>query len=111
MNRLEGFWWSKEEQGFPVPQPYNGPWSAKPLFLEALEKVESKAQSKSFKGWSKCRLCSKSNGSESFIYKGWEWPSGYRHYIEVHGVRPSVAFEQFILGSTWGRIFAAAKSL
>lgn len=30
----------------------------------------------------------------------WEWPSGFEHYVREHNVRPSWAFQSFILAAT-----------
>ena len=85
-----------------MPQPYEGPWDNKDLFLKRLKMIEEGAHSQGYRGFSCCRICSISNGSETFSYGGWEWPSGYGHYIEEHNVRPSVEFEKFILGKHYG---------
>lgn len=50
------------------------------------------------KGWSTCRCCGKMNGSREFSYKGWNWPEGFRHYIEIHNVVPSAEFLKEVLG-------------
>ncbi len=36
---------------------------------------------------------------EFFGLAQWEWPAGFRHYVEDHRVRPSAAFEEFILAT------------
>lgn len=66
-------------------------------FLKQLSKIESKAQSAHYKGWSTNRWDGSRNGSSEFKYKGWRWPAGYRTYIE-RGVLPSKTFFKFIMG-------------
>lgn len=51
----------------------------------------------SYRGSSTCRMCGQLNGSREFIVGDWEWPSGYRHYIGAHSVKPSDEFQAFIL--------------
>lgn len=65
------------------------------MFL--LDPAERLCERIAYRGHSSCRLCHAKNGFESLRLDGWEWPSGFRHYVEVHGVRPTRAFEAFIL--------------
>jgi hypothetical protein len=51
-----------------------------------------------YRGSSTCRICGIRNGYREFNIAGWQWPSGFRHYIEAHNVRPSLAFQEFIIG-------------
>lgn len=97
--RREGFWFSKHEPWLPVPSPYKGPWPGKKLFVARLKKLEGRNESTAYRGASACRLCGCRNGSGEFVVKGWVWPSGYLHYITEHDVRPSLAFEEFVVGS------------
>ena len=52
-------------------------------------------------GYAHCRICGKKdNGSSNFEVRYncqvWEFPEGYLHYIESHGVEPSQKFQDFI---------------
>lgn len=94
VNNREGFWVSTQEPS--LPTPVSQPWKGQSAWLPKLDKVEKKAAKAAYRGFSTCRLCDKMNGSEELSYKGWVWPSGYRHYIQDHSVRPSLAFEEFI---------------
>jgi hypothetical protein len=91
----EGFW-ALSSEDTTLPTPVSSSWKGRVEFLRLLGRVEKKARVIAYKGKSICRMCGSSNGSEEFTYKGWVWPSGYRHYIEAHQVRPSLAFEEFI---------------
>lgn len=93
----EGFWSSEDEPYFPTPEG-GLPWKGKKRFLKALARAQKQAHSDAYKGSSNCRLCDRRNGSETYELDGWRWPSGYAHYIEEHNVRPSLAFQEFILG-------------
>lgn len=99
----EGFWWSKCHKLFPKPVPHEKPWKGKGRFLKALSKIERKADDtarrNATKGWSNCRCCGCKNGGTTFEYQGWRWPDGFRHYVEKHNVRPSLAFQEFVLGT------------
>lgn len=97
LNR-EGFWYSKYEPLLPKPVPNDKPWKGQSQFLKALIKVESKLSPLRYKGWSTCRVCKKHNGSTEYRKNGWAWPDGLAHYILEHNVRPSLAFQEFILG-------------
>lgn len=84
---------SQDEYQWPIPDlEYDAV-----AFLAALEAVEKKAEIVGYRGWSNCRLCAQTNGSREFNIHSWVWPEGFRHYVAVHRVRPSVDFESFIL--------------
>lgn len=92
----EGFWYSEQEPELPMPQPYLDEWPDKAEFLRRLTDVEGLARKEHYRGWSDCRLCEQKNGSVEYQLGPWKWPAGLQHYIEVHNVRPSLAFEDFI---------------
>lgn len=95
----EGFWkTSDEDSRLPLPVSNSEPWKGQRKFLRALSSVESEAWKVYYKGLSTCRLCGKKNGSSEYADGSWVWPAGYRHYIEGHNVRPSLAFQEFVLG-------------
>lgn len=94
----EGYWKSGEESLLPMPIPNEKPWKGKKRFLEALSKVESQARFEYCRGHSYCRICERENGTATFYFADWIWPVGFSHYIRVHNVRPSLAFQEFILG-------------
>lgn len=63
-----------------------------------LTEIETnKARVLSYKGISFCRCCGIENGSKEFYYKNWCWPSGYKHYLEVHNISPSNDFIKEVL--------------
>lgn len=72
------------------------PFKGQADFLAALYDIEDRANVIHYRGWSTCRICGKPNGSAEFEYRGWRWPSGYRHYVAEHNVRPSSEFHAFI---------------
>lgn len=89
----EGFW---DADNMPKQRPK--PMPALQKFLDALIGVEvGLAREVASKGSSECRVCGIKNGSSTFYYNGWSWPSGYRHYLEAHNVHPSREFKRFIL--------------
>lgn len=94
VNNREGYWYSQQEPQ--LPKPVAQAWPGKMLWLQKLIRAEKKAESVAYKGMSTCRMCNQDNGHTEYAYKGWQWPSGYLHYIQEHNVRPSLAFEEFI---------------
>lgn len=96
--RREGFWRSGKKSHLPMPVGREKAWAGKKAFLKKFREVEAQAGKAYYKGWSTCRLCGDLNGSIEYSYKGWVWPAGYAHYIKAHNVRPSLAFQDFVLG-------------
>lgn len=94
----EGYWANEHNTKLPIPQGSIFAWDGQEKFLVHLDRIEALAKRVAYRGFSVCRLCKKGNGSEDFTYQGWTWPSGYAHYIRDHNVRPSLAFQEFILG-------------
>lgn len=99
LHRREGFWSQYNQVNDILPPAIENekPWEGKQDFLDALEVIEQQARHKHYKGMSECRICEQRNGSGEFELDGWLWPDGYRHYIEEHNVRPSLAFHEWVL--------------
>lgn len=97
MNK-EGFWHSKYEPQYPKPVENKKPWQGHLAFIKRLEEIQHKANIFRFKGFSTCRICKNSNGSDEYQYKNWRWPSGYMHYIKEHNIIPSDEFFKFVMG-------------
>lgn len=100
LRNKEGFWWSKSEPKLPHPIPLKRAWPGKAPFLRMLDRAEISASVERFRGFSTCRVCSVRNGISEFRTDEWSWPSGLRHYIEVHNVKPSPEFIAYINGYT-----------
>jgi hypothetical protein len=96
--KYEGFWRisRSEESDLPWPEPEDN-WTGRTELLASLDRAEMSAERARYRGYSFCRICHCANGSESLRLSGWEWPAGFRHYIAEHNVRPTFAFEEFIL--------------
>lgn len=94
----EGFWKSKYEPELPSPVANDHPWEGQDEFLKALSKKERGGPQHRFKGSSLCRICGCINGSTEYDRGGWEWPSGFRHYVETHNVQPSPEFIDWVMG-------------
>ena len=101
--QYEGYWRSSlhADENLPWPDPETN-WPQRAAFLEMLDCAEAKAQTVSYRGFSRCRICGCRNGSQSFRLDFWEWPWGFRHYVSDHAVRPSAEFEFFI--REWAQI-------
>lgn len=99
----EGYWKSDEEPLLPKPVANEKPWKGKAVFLKALAATEATASGLSkYKGHSICRICGERNGSGEYQSRGWVWPDGLRHYVKAHNVRPSLAFQEMVLGKRLG---------
>jgi len=97
--KYEGFWRAKAEEQSELPWPIEHPtWDNRNRFLKALQDKEEIAKKIDYRGFSICRLCGVRNGSQSLRLREWEWPSGFRHYVEMHQVRPTEEFLNFIVG-------------
>ena len=94
----EGFWKEDKESQLPIPRAAEKPWNGKKEFLKALKKVEAVSKGNVYKGYSTCRCCGERNGNGEYRKDTWLWPEGFLHYIQQHNVRPSLAFQEFILG-------------
>lgn len=51
----------------------------------------------SYDGWSECRLCEEPNGGDELTDGTYNWPDGYAHYVEKHGVKPPQEFIDHVL--------------
>ena len=93
---FEGHWSATRGQGdLPWPEPSRG-WGDRSRFLRRLAQVEEKAERITYRGLSSCRLCGRLNGDKAFRLDVWEWPAGFRHYVEDHEVAPSADFTDFV---------------
>lgn len=101
----EGFWRNEEPEtkGLPRPCARPKPFVGQRAFLAALSCVENhdRTRTSHAKGWSDCRCCGCKNGSAEFKLNAlgatWAWPAGYAHYVSTHNVRPSLAFQEWII--------------
>lgn len=101
---IEGYWDSTK-----MPQRNTIDKNIKDSFLQKLNEVETQLKkSKStyigYFGFSYCRLakfdnCEQGdfNGSWEYVTDTWTWPQGYKHYVEVHNVKPSDKFYKYIM--------------
>ncbi len=108
--RIEGYW-RQHEDLYPAPlrDDRHLPWPEvqdfpdRARFLDALAQMEASLKPMGYMGTSACRLCQKTNGSREFFdpnpagIHGWRWPEGFAHYVRDHHVRPSLAFEMFVV--------------
>ena len=96
----EGFWGSGRGSLLPMPQASETKWKGRALFLKRLHILQESGDTRAahYKGWSTCRICGCNNGSVEFTREGWRWPAGFIHYVEEHNVRPSLAFQEFVIG-------------
>lgn len=119
---IEGYW----GPGFQTPASNSSPWHDQDLFLGKLRLVEGVLPQRGYKGSAPCRFMDKcglsKNGSREFEDKYWKegwtvvWPEGFRHYIEVHNLKPTQEFLTYVdeavanVGAHQLRQEAAAKA-
>lgn len=95
--RYEGHWRATFEETSELPWPtQKSGWKERGAFLQKLAVVEASAYRIAYRGFSRCRICGRTNGHEALRLDCWEWPAGFRHYIQLHEVRPSSGFVEFI---------------
>ena len=97
--KYEGYWRNSKEEVSELPWPTpERSWTGRLAFLALLESAEANAERVAYRGISLCRICRCKNGNAALQLENWDWPSGYKHYLVDHDVRPSADFEKFILG-------------
>jgi hypothetical protein len=62
-----------------------------------LKMLSNPKRTLSWRGFSKCRICGKLNGTRCFMNDEFKWPEGYLHYVTAHGVRPPDAMLQYAM--------------
>ncbi len=100
----EGFWRSSKEPNLPMPVESEQRWLGQDAFLLALALVESDQSTRGavYRRYRRCLCCGHNTGCKTRELSWgrgfeWHWPEGFRHYVAMHNVRPSLAFEEFIL--------------
>jgi hypothetical protein len=96
-----GYWHGLDSPGLPHPIEFvDNAWSAseRGAVVAHLKARKGRAVT-AWRGFSHCRICGCTNGSEDISDGVYRWPSGYAHYIEVHDVKPPQAFIDHVLGS------------
>lgn len=97
--KIVGYWHSKLTPEYPMPEARENTWEGQEDFLARLHNKESKMHQVRYRGFSTCRICSCINGSTEFQNSKFRWPSGLRHYIETHNVKPDQEFIDWVTGS------------
>ncbi|WP_328958922.1 hypothetical protein [Kitasatospora purpeofusca] len=94
--RLLGFWGSPENQKLPNPAHLVDPeWDGAERMRVADYLVHGQVAGE-WMGSSRCRLCSRSNGSRDLTDGYYLWPEGLAHYVLEHGVRMPAEFTDHI---------------
>jgi hypothetical protein len=120
--KKEGFWVESDgydsDGCYKTPIPNESMWDGQEIFLRKLKELEDYLLNEykiyvenrnagiklpypsyvlEYRGSSSCRICGCKNGYLEFRQNGWTWPSGYRHYIEKHNIKPSEEFIDMIM--------------
>lgn len=119
MERKVGFWNTHKDDypELPLPLAREKPWKGRRDFLALLSGVENLIKGHQlgrinrYRGFSSCRCCGKANGSQEYTYNGFQWPEGFRHYIEEHNVKPPQDFIDFILSGHYSEKIKSAMTI
>ena len=103
MARKVGYWWSEHEPELPKPVERITPRPHLKKFLRNLQRMQLSARERTYKGWSKCRICEIGLGSHEYNNGDWRWPGGLIHYITEHNVRLPKSFVKYVLDYKKGK--------
>ncbi len=88
-----GYWNNKDNMYPDFPLPVEKESKDNSEAIKQLKFIMENSQEKFCKGASTCRCCGNSNGTSEFVYQDkntkYIIPSGYMHYLDSHGVKPS----------------------
>ena len=90
-----GFWYSDREPEFPHPEP-DFEWN-ETARRAVIEYLKAGGVTERYRGYSYCRVCDKTNGSQEQSDGTYVWPSGLAHYIEEHNVRLPDEFVEHVM--------------
>jgi hypothetical protein len=85
--RLIGYWRSEAHPEYPDPRDLvDSAWDNDERHVVGTYLAEGTI-SKTYMGYSPCRICGENNGAIEFTDGVFAWPSGLAHYVDEHGVR------------------------
>jgi hypothetical protein len=90
--RILGFWGSPENQALPNPADLVDTAWGEPERQWVADYLEHGLVAAGWMGASRCRLCSRSNGSRDLTDGYYLWPEGLAHYVLDHSVRLPAEF-------------------
>ena len=99
MKRI-GYWRQTEKDfigNLPWPKEGRLPMETKKLLTEYLMKGK---QHSVWKGYSRCRICGKMNGTACLTDGEFIYPDGYAHYILEHNIEPDLDLLAKVLTTT-----------
>ncbi|AKF11327.1 hypothetical protein DB32_008476 [Sandaracinus amylolyticus] len=93
-----GYWRSVNERDSSLPDPrdfIDPEWDGaeRDVVVDYLRQGRRMA---AFHGFSRCRLCGSTNGSQELTDFTYVWPEGYAHYVAEHGVKPPEEFVEHV---------------
>ena len=82
---------------FPYPEENKNMWSGQQQFIEQLKNKEDQLKLIDTNRIKDCLICHKKNVNKGkFIDAEFVWEDGLKHYIEVHNIKPSDEFIEFV---------------
>jgi len=95
--RIEGYWHSKYEPRFPMPEKDELSQEEADKIYELILKKEAITNKVQFRGYSMSRIDNTIVGSAEYRNEDWWWPDGFAsHYVKKYRVKPSTQFLQYI---------------
>ena len=111
--RLIGYWRNAEHPEYPDPRDLIDPaWDQGERDVVGTY-LANGTISRTYMGYSPCRMCGQNNGAIEFTDGVFACPSGLAHYVDEHGVRLPQEFvqhavnrleqiEESVSDTTWG---------
>lgn len=85
--RLIGYWRNEENPQYPDPRDLVDPaWDQEERDVVGTY-LANGTISRTYMGYSPCRICGQNNGATEFTDGVFAWPAGLAHYVDEHGVR------------------------
>jgi hypothetical protein len=103
--KLIGYWTSSQEgfedgPGWPHPRDLIGNWGSADR-NSMIEYLGSGIVFRKYMGYSSCRICNKSLGTDELTDGTWAWPQRLEHYLEDHQVQLPTEFINSARAAAW----------
>lgn len=109
--KYESLWRESKKPSYdynnnPLPYPVKGSyWQNKEIFIEKLLDVQNELLRKNkfnkYKNFKDCLICKEKNiTSGTYEIKNIRWEDGLLHYINIHNIKPSEEFLDYIFAHT-----------
>jgi hypothetical protein len=94
---LIGYWASEQADWWPTPAQFiDEDWNADEREIVA-DYLLRGFVSRTYMGYSQCRICGVDNGALELSDGDYVWPEGFAHYVLEHRIRPPAPFVDHVL--------------